>query len=492
MITTNKHSNPLRSLICFMLALLLVMPLAACKKEETAKEYDPEAIAASIGDETLTYALYSAAFDSYAEYLQQLGYDPYASVKDLEGLQDIVFNALVSDMVALYHAKKDGFTLDESAKESVNKQAQEELSQIKEEYMKLAEEALQNFPGSTVEEQVGILIGELSKYYTGKTMTFEEYSEEYTRELMNSKLIEEYKASICAEFAVSEAQITEWYSKQSEKDEEAYAEKPELFKEEMEYFEQYSGIREDAYPPTYVPEGYSRIMDIVVYPDGSLSDEYYEKLRQLNLIGEECSTLLLNDALNGSDANAERIAELLEQYRTLEAETNEMYDEYTRSAREKIDAAYKALEDGEDFAAVMLRYTENTVVAGDGEDPGCEAFRTKGQIISLTHKSTNDWTDTVKEIYSMTEKGCYSTVFADVDGSLHIIYRGEDIEPGAVQLEDIHDIAESIVRSEHADSDWTELLDAWTDDTDLFIDKEILRVVGRDKLKSNSGETTDK
>ena len=228
-------------------------------------------------------------------------------------------------------------------------------------------------------------------------------------------------------------------------------------------------------------------MDIAVRPSGDLSDEYAAKLEELTSVGEECSALLFNDAINGTNENAARITELLERYRTLEEETNAMYEEYSAEARAKIDAAYRELEDGVPFAEVMLKYTENKLVIGDGETPGCEAFREKGQLISTEYESTLDWSKTVKEIYSMTQKGEYSSVFTDEDGTLRIIFRGDDLTAGAVDIKTIRGAVEKIVRAERADSDWTELMDAWTDDPALKIDTDAVRSLGRDRV----GKSTD-
>ena len=460
-----KRFTRIASLALAAIMLAALLTAVSCKgKDEKGGTIGPDTVIARIGDETITFALYSAAFDSYAAYFRQMGYDPLSNEKDLKDFQELVFNALLDDMVTLYHARQDGFALSAEDEAAVREQAEEELSEIRERYMMLAEEAVQQDPSLNVDEQFETLIGGLSLYYTGTRMSFAEYSEEYTKEMLDSKLIEEYRAHVVSEFSVSETEVMDWFNKQYESDEELYTEHPEQYKPDWEYFVMYSGEREDAVPPVYIPEGYCFVHDIVVQPQGELAAEYTGKMERLAEIGDECSALLFDDALNGTNANAERISELLEEYRALKAETDEMYSEFTAGAREKIDGAFAELEAGVPFTEVMLKYTEDPLIVGSDTVAAVPAFAESGRLISLTHTSTSDWSPTYKEIFGMTEAGSYSAVFADEDGSLHILYRVGEVTPGRAELEPIRPAIETAVRNAKSQVDWDELLDAWTDD----------------------------
>ena len=477
-----------------LLALFFAIGCSACKKTDNNQKsvVEPGAVIARIGDQTINYALFNAAFESYAEYMEQMGYSPYNSRSDLESFQNLVLDALVADMVTLYHANSDGFTIPEEMIAEVEEDAKKDLADIRTQYMSLAETAHEQDPALSVEEHFNKLIGELAVYYTGETLTFEQYSADYTRELINSRLIEEYKNKVCSEFTVTDAEVSEWYNSQLEFDEEQYQKTPEEFKIDMDYYERYGTTLEDSYPPTYVPEGYARIMDIIIKPDGELNEEYFSKLDELDSIAGECSALLFNDELNGNDANAERIAELLENYRVLKAETDEMYASYTAEARAAAEEACALLEAGTPFAEVMLRYTQDPLVIGSDTRTPVDIYRTKGQIISTQYTSLNDWSTTVKDIFGMTPEGEYSAVFTDTDGSLHIIYHGESLKAGAVPVDDIRSDIEFFVRSEKSEADWNELIDAWKDDRDLIIDYETVRSVGVDKLPVSEQTTQGK
>lgn len=480
------NTNAFVRIICLALAVLLSASIfAACKhkEEEQPKEYDPDYVVASIGNQQITYALYKAAFISYAEYFRQMGFDPLAE-SEIESFRNLVVDALVNDMLTLHHAEEEGFTLSDAVREDTLKQAEEELASIRADYTALAEEAVAQDPSLDFDTEFATLVADMSEYYTGKRMTFDEYSEEYTKETMNSAIVVEYKDFVCSQFNVTEADISSWYSVQVESDEELYTEHPEQYKKDQENFELNGESNLEAYPAAWVPEGYSRIRCISVRPSGEISDEYKEKLTRLSAVGEECAALLFTDALNGNDDNRERIDELLSEYRNLEAETQAMFDEYAREAREKIDAAYRELEDGADFGEVILRYSKDADVTGGENGEPCQSFVERGKLISLTHTSSTDWSQTVKDIYSMTEKGCYSSVFSDEDGTLRIIYHGEDEPSGAVPLDQIKEAVKRIVRAEKADSDWDELLDAWKDDPNLKIDMEAIKTVTGKELDS--------
>lgn len=472
-----------------VLALVMALTFGACKKNsetDNANVNDNTSIVAKIGDESINMALYKAAFDSYAEYWTQLGFDPFTSKADLENLQDVVLEGLLGDIAVLYHAKKDGMTLTEEEHKAVEAEFDEAYAQLESDYMTLAEEAQKNDPSLTVEQHYAKLIGELSAYYTGRVMSVDEYKAEYLKELINEVIIEKYKEKVVSEFKVSEEEVVEWYIKQVEVDKELYSNTPEQFKEDTDFYEVYRGLRSDAYPTTYAPEGYARLMDIVVLPEGTLSEEYSEKLAELTKIGDECAALLFNDAINGNNDNKAKIDDLLVKYRAVEKEVDALYEEFIASAKTKIDAAYAELESGTPFAEVMLKYTENTYVIGEGDYQGSTAFRTVGQLIAPEIDcGTSDWSKTVKEIFSMTPEGKYSNVFTDDDGSLHIIYNCGKVQSGQIDIESVRSDIEYVLKNENGTKDWDELVKAWIADSAMEVNRESIRAVGVDRLKTN-------
>lgn len=484
-----KNTISVSRVAAAVLALAMVLTLGACKKKnetDNADVNDNTSIVAKIGDESINMALYKAAFDSYAEYWTQLGFDPFTSKTDLENLQDVVLEGLLSDIAVLYHAKKEGITLTEEEHKAVEAEFGEAYASLESDYMTLAEEAQKKDPSLTVEQHYAKLIGELSAYYTGRVMSVDEYKAEYLKELINEVLIEKYKEKVVSEFNVSEEDVVEWYIKQVEVDKDLYTKTPEQFKEDAGFFEIYRGLRADAYPTTYAPEGYARLMDIIVLPEGTLSEDYSAKLAELTELGDECAALLFNDAINGNNDNRERIDELLVKYRALEKESNALYEEFIAPAKTKIEAAYAELESGIPFADVMLKYTENTYVIGESDYEGSTTFRTVGQLIAPEIDcGATDWSKTVKDIFSMTPEGKYSNIFTDEDGSLHIIYNCGKVQSGQIDIETIRGDIEYVLKNENGAKDWDELIKAWIADSAMEVNRESIRAVGADRLKTN-------
>ena len=214
--------------VCFIAAAAFLFCFSGCKKnkDKNGVPNDKTAAVASIGDETVSYALYTAAFDSYLSYMEQMGYDPVSNEEELQKFRDWVLEYLVKDMVVLYRAKEEGFKLSDEQIAESDAQAETELKEIYDEYMKTAEESNAKDDSKTVQQYFDAAIAELSEYYTGKTMTYDEYCEEYKLELRNTALIEAYKDYVCKDFSVTDADIADWYEKQLKSDKELYASNP--------------------------------------------------------------------------------------------------------------------------------------------------------------------------------------------------------------------------------------------------------------------------
>ncbi|MBR5949142.1 MAG: SurA N-terminal domain-containing protein [Clostridia bacterium] len=465
-----------------MFSLIAVLSLLfACAKKPADKN---DAVVASIGDQKITIGVFNGAFTSYADYYTQMGMDPYASKSDLEYFQDMVLEAVLNDALVLHHASEEGFTLTAEQKFDAEQSAASELEQVKSQLMSQAEQLYASDPSKTIEQYFESLIGDMAEYYTGSSMSFENYCEEYKKQSLDTALVSAYKAAFESDISVSDAEIAEWYEKQLESDKKMYSEDAGKYLQNASEFEAYGEQHTDVYPPTYVPEGYLRIFDITVCADGELSEEYKSLTEEMDKVSAKCSDMLFSDALNGTEEHAEEILKLVEEYKVLKAQADEMYEEHLSSARKKIEEAYALLEDGEDFVEVMKRFTEvNYSESEDGSLP--QRVIENGELISLTSDcGENDWSATLKEVCGMTAKGEYSSIFADEDGSLHIIMRGDDVPSGAVDQASIRDAIVRIVRSEKSPSAWQCKLDEWREDPALKIDMDTVRSVGADKLPS--------
>ena len=459
--------------------LIICLALSACSLGSGRKQEDIDASepVITVGEESVSYAMYRALFDSYLPYMQYAGQDPYESESNLASFREWLVDILSDDLITLYQAKQSGFELSAEQEEELERSTESEISELYNSFMKIAEQYYADDPSIPVTSYFESIVNEESEYYTGVAMSWEDYKENYRSEARHSAVVKAYREAVCAEFVPTEDDISDWYDSARVSDRENYTANPEKYKTDEENFERFFGKSDGIYPITYVPSGYSRIMDIVVTPKGELSSEYAKKLERMAAIKDEYADLMFEDAVSGSEENAARIEELLNEYRALKESTDTEYEEYISEARTKIDEALSELTSGASFRDVMLRYTEDTKVAGDGSSEGCAAFREKGELISLEYRSSDDWSDTVKAEFGKLEIGQYSEVFTDGE-SFRIIYYASDETAGDVELETIRADVAAVCAASVRDAQFEALLAEWKKDPALKVDYDLINTIG--------------
>ncbi len=469
--------------------LCVVTALCGCSLNESAPN-DPTSVVASIGEESVNLAAFKALYDNYLPYMQYYGQDPLADKASLESFQDWILDSLTNDMVALHQAKEAGFELTPEQEEELSAQTEEELGSVYERLMKFAEKSFAEDPETTVETYFNGLVNDESEYYTGIALGWEDYKAYYEQQARDAYIVNAYKELVCREFEPTDADVRDWYASALKADKANYEDSPEKYRKDEELYETSFGVIDGAYPITCVPAGYSRMMHIIVTPEGELSDEYVQKLEHMEELKAEYGELAFDDGLSGETTHLQRLLAILEEYSRLKAETDAEFDAYVENARNRIYMAYGELEAGKPFAEVMLKYTEDERVVGREGAGGCETFREKGELISTVHNGLGDWSAAVKTEFSKLSVGAYSKVFMD-GGSYHIIYYASDEKAGEVPIESIYDDIKAICLDGVQGSQWEELLEEWKNDPELTINMELVRSVGLEDLKDN-GEREEK
>ena len=470
-----------RIVICLLLAACFTLAACSGGKKKSLSSFDPSDPVISIGDQEVSLAAYKALFESYLPYMQYYGQDPLESASALESYQDWLVDELTNDLVTVYQAGEAGFSLSAEQEKEFSEQTEAELSELYDRFMKIAEQNYSDDPSIPLETYFDGLVNQESEYYTGTAMSWEDYRAHYLNEAKKAYIVNAYRDSVCGEFIPSEEDITNWYDAAHENDKANYLDSPEKYKMDEEDFEINFGKGDSILPVTYVPAGYSRMMHIVVSPKGELSDEYKAKLKRMEEIKTEYSELSFEDAVEGTNKHAAQLDKLLAEYKLLKQATDGEYSSFVEEAYEKIKNAYGELVSGADFADVMLRYTEDERVVGGEDSEGCEAFRTKGELISVQYNGYGDWSETVKTEFSKLKMGEYSGIFMD-GGSYHIICYVSDEASGDVPLEQIHDYIKEVCMVGVQNSQWSQLVSEWKKDPDLKIDHDIIRLVGADGL----------
>lgn len=463
------------ALVCF--ALCLAVLFGGCRIGSGQNKAGEGAVKViSIGDESVSLATFKAHFDNYLPYMQYYGQDPLEDKLSLESFQDWLVDTLTDDLVTLHQAKKAGFKLTEAQESELKQATEEQLSEAYDACMRYAETLLGSDSGKTVEECFEAYVRTESEYYTGRSMSWKEYSEFLSDQARSAYIVSAYHDLVCEEFLPTDDDITDWYDSAVINDRDTYTQYPEKYKSDKEQYEQFFGVREGVLPVTYAPSGYSRIMQIVVTPKGDLPEEYSLKLARMEEIKEEYSDLAFEDAVNGNHAHEAELTTLLNEYKALKDATADEYSAYVSEANAKITAAYSELISGKPFAEVMLRYTEDDRVT-EGS-----AIAKKGELIALEYSSDTDWSDEVKSRFSKLSKGEYSGVFMD-GGSFRIIYYQGDEPSGEIPLEALYDDIKTVCGSGVQNTLWQGLLAEWKRDPALKINEELIRSVGLDELE---------
>jgi len=161
------------------------------------------------------------------------------------------------------------------------------------------------------------------------------------------------------------------------------------------------------------------------------------------------------------------MTQLLDEYKTVNAEAEAMLDEHLAPSKAKADEAYAKLADG-NFAAVMQEYTQ------DVDFTSFDIFKQKGMLISKEYESETDWSDEIKAEFGKLAPGEYSGVFKDESG-YHIIYYVGDETPGVRPLADMKEEIRALVLAQLQEEEWNALLTEWKNDESVVVDDELVR-----------------
>lgn len=452
----------------FVAILCFAAAVTGCRLDDGSAKPDDGTVIATVGDKTLTYGEFAAAFEMYKVMWENYGYNMTGTREDLETFQDSILDMLVGTLAVIHHGEELGILdLNEEQQAELQKKVDDEITYIYDYYTDIAEEE----GAEDIDARVEQLIAEEAEYYAAG-MTVEEYLDYIEKSVKESYFTEIVKDAMLADFEVTDADVEEWYNKAVEDEKSVYDEDPGAFKDSMEYYEIYGGE-----PVTYVPEGYSRVMHILV-TFGETTDEYEELEKKMEELALEYGRLSLEDMAAGTDGNAARLAEIAAEYNGFADEYAQMQDELFGEAKAKIEAAYAELEGGKAFADVMKEYTE------DADFTSYDIFMEKGMLIS-ENESYVDWSDSIKEKFFALSVGEYSEIFRDDDG-YHILYYFADEKPGAVAVDSIREAIIESLGNVLRDEEWAAITEAWLDDDSVVIYRELIRQIGTEDLQEEA------
>ncbi len=480
----------MKKIISVLVAALMLLPLfAACQLTDetpagsatpessdttsaTTEEPADDAVAATVGEETITYGELKTLFDTYVQYFAYYGYDVTSDETTLNSFQDDLVKMLVQEKIIAYKAHELGYDeFTDEQKAEIDKRVQDELSSMDEYYREQAIQEAAEDATIDVDARVMELIVEEAAHNMGDdNATYEQYVAYITDDITATYLSELLKAGELKDVTVSETDILTKYTNLYDSDSETYSTTPASYKAAEDAYES-SG---DGVPALYVPEGYCRMYDIFIGFDGTLPEDYTTNQTTMATLKGEYQELAFADAVAGTKDNAARMGEIIKEYSSLQAANDAMYDEYASSAKAKIEDIYAQLEAGGNFKEIMLANTQNTNFTTN------DTFAQRGMLIAPDLACDNDWKDATKAEFKKLAIGEYSAPYTESDG-YHIIYYVSDETAGTRDMEDeeVNAALNAACLSEMIDTEWTALLDEWMNSDIVTLNEEVYRNLGK-------------
>ena len=309
-----------------------------------------------------------------------------------------------------------------------------------------------------MEERLAEYIADEAEAYTGERMTAEEYGKWILENSTESAIGEAFKEAMLKDVTVSDDEIKSWYDENLKTQQESYDKNPENYKADKESEELYEGD-----PVLYAPEGYSRVLHILITPEDAIPDEYSEKLSEMESLKSEYGELAFTVNVEGGEGSG-RLSEIKTEYNKLKAEADKIKDEYFASSMEKAKEAYAKLQAGEEFSKVAEEYS-----------PDIEGNK-NGLLISVKYSGSYDWSEEVKDAFAKIKQGEYTEPVKDDEG-VHILYYLSDEPAGEVGLDSVKDKIREILLSDVREDEWNQMLETWKNDESVSLNEELVRSV---------------
>ena len=463
----------MKKLLMLLLAAAMTLSLAGCSLEKPAVQQpqsgtqDNAAVVTIGGEVILTWAQYSAVFDANANYyMQGTGMNIAQDPDMLAEFQDLVIDYLTGSEIVAYQARQQGLDkLTDEQQAEIDADIQAEKQNLYDYYIEVAQGEAEADENIDVEARARELAAEEAVSLTGREMSYEEYEAWLGKRIENDYISNLLKEKVESGIEISASDIDAYYAEKSAAQQTAYGEDPASYEYDLEYFEMFGGE-----PILYAPEGFSRVLQIVAYPEGDLPVDYEEKIDTMSELEAEYGKLAFAYALKGGAPEggdeALKLQEILTQYNSLKAETDAMYEAYMKEAREKVQAAYAELEGGASFLDVKKAFE------GDLFDEASA----QGMLITAKHE-TETWSSAVMEAFKSLAMGAYSPVFEDEDG-LHILYYLSDEEQGLRPIDGMREAIKTSLLEAKKATEWEEHVALWKKDASVVIDEALVRQAG--------------
>lgn len=452
-------------LFALTLAIIMLVSVAACQLKDDAAPGDGEAdasrdeAAVTIGGAyTITKGEVEDAYNNMVAQYQYYGMSAPTADADIETMQDAVVDMLISEQIQLYQADQMGIDVDEEMRSQIEADTEDELMELTQMFRSQAEsEGAEDVEAHTTE----IFNEQLTA--AGLDMDVEGYRAYVREQIEMESRINALMEMVKGEVNVSEEEAKAYYDELLATQKEAYEADAAAYLEAQENYEKFGGD-----PILVTPEGYIRVKTITISPQEEISDDYEILESELTALEAEFGSLSLNEP----GKNAARIAQIRTEYAEKRTEADKLFDDYTAAAKEKVDKAYAALQEGASFDEALAEYGEDDVYKT------YPIFASEG-LLMLKGEATSTWPAEVVEAVDKLEAGAYTPVIQAGD-MFYIAQLVGDEQAGETAYEDVQEEMERLAKETKAEDHWNERLDSWVNDAELVVrNVDVYRGIGK-------------
>lgn len=463
-----------KKLTAVVLCLMMLLPLAACKKqeaavpaeqqEETVMEtektgIDKNAVAVKVGNKEITVGDVLNAYNSYIEMYQYYGYSAPTEPAEIESMQDNIVNELVSEKVLLVKAEELGC---DKLTEEQEKELDETVEKDKE---GVISQYLDADDTETPEEEkrakaIELINADLATY--GWNMNFEAYIEYMRNYYKEGYMLENLEALVKKDAVVADETVTEYYNSLLSSQKESFAADPAAYLTNEMNYEQFGGD-----PVVTVPEGFARIKVIEIIPKGELDADYTTLSTSMGDLAKEFGQMMLN-----AKFDIKRTGEILSEYKKDQKEANALFEAYMADARASAEGAYKKLQDGVPFDDVLKEVNPDSVYATN------EVIGSKGYLIKLDGED-GKWDEEIRAAANKLKDGEFSELIL-TDTGCYIVFRVGEEKAGDKPLEEVQEAVKACALEVAQNTLWEEKSQEWAEDSSLVTKyEENYRAIGK-------------
>ena len=456
-------------LAALALAIVMAASLAACQltdngsAQNAANTAAPDAsrdeTAVSIGDKfTITRGEVEDMYNNMLTQYSYFGMPAPTEDKDIEALQDMAVELLVSERVQMYQAELMGIVVDDAMRDQIDADTEDEFDQVRSMFREQAvSEGASDVDARTAE------IFEEQLQAAGLDMGMEEYHDYIREQVEKEALVNALSEKVKSEVSITDEEIRTYYDDLLATQKETYSATPENYLQDEENYEKNGGD-----PILVTPDGYIRVRTITVSPAEELSADYETLTGELTTLETEFGNLSLNEATK----NAKRITEIRTEYATKSAEADKLYDAYISGAREKADKAYAELQSGKSFKDVLSTYGEDSAYID------YPIFATEGLLMQKGVASST-WPEEIVKAVDKLAVGQYTPVI-NLDDMFYIAELVGPEAPGEIAFEDVQEEMHRLALDSKAEGYWDEQLAGWTSDEKVIVyHKDVYRNIGK-------------